>query len=314
MLKECLDFMYYRYNIFDTQDEKKLLATCRALSSPERLRILRLLCEKNYTIKELASICYMTVSSIEFHIRILQEADLIAVVYQPSKKGKIKICQLRFLQFMAYFSSPSFLEETTPVRMEMPVGLYCDADLKFVSGFCTHEEQVMFDDGDYFKPQRAAAGLLWCSNGFVTYRFHNPRYEQEMGSIRISLEICSETLGYSMNWKSDITFSLCGRELCTYTSPGDYGDRPGLISPDWWRARPNSNTHYGDLKTILIDHSGCYLDGRLISSSITSEMFRNERSLLFRIENKPNATHIGGFNLFGRDFGDHPQDIRLELL
>ena len=48
---------------------------------------------------------------------------------------------------------------------------------------------------------------------------------------------------------SDITFSLNGVILGTWTSPGDYGDRRGKYNPSWWFPFLNQ---YGLLKKLTI--------------------------------------------------------------
>ena len=40
--------------------------------------------------------------------------------------------------------------------------------------------------------------------------------------------------------------------------------------------------------------------------------FNGADTLVLRIGNKPDARYKGGFNIFGRGFGDHGQDIRIE--
>jgi predicted transcriptional regulator len=113
-----------------------------------------------------------------------------------------------------------------------------------------------------------------------------------------------------MDWKSDITFSLCGHALCTYTSPSDFGDCRGTLNPDWW---PLNYSQYGELKELIITEKGCFLNGIHVNPSIRIAELSGQSKFVFRIENKKDAEHVGGFNIFGKGFGNHPQNIRMEI-
>lgn len=52
--------------------------------------------------------------------------------------------------------------------------------------------------------------------------------------------------GYNTRWPSDITVSINGMEIGTWTSPGDMGGEHGRLTPDWWTIE---NTQYGFLTT-----------------------------------------------------------------
>ena len=41
--------------------------------------------------------------------------------------------------------------------------------------------------------------------------------------------------------------------------------------------------------------------------------FDNTDTFVLRIGNKPDARYKGGFNIFGKGFGDYQQDIRVEM-
>lgn len=295
----------------DSADHEEISKCSRALSSVVRLKILKSLHDGSKTIARIAKEQYLSVSSTTFHLDILRDAGLIEITYLPSLKGKVKICQNRLDMISVVMSQVAGKSDDDVFVMESPVGNYTDARLDFVSGFCTLEERILFEDGNYFTPRRTEAQLIWCKSGFVEYSFSNIRPADSIESIKISLEICSETLGYEMDWKSDIAFSLCGKRLCGYTSPSDYGDKPGLLSPQWWKKEVC--TQYGDLKTIFISNDGCMLDGRIQNADIKASDFNGQRRFVFRIENPENAKHIGGFNIFGKSFGNHPQDIRMEI-
>lgn len=97
----------------------------------------------------------------------------------------------------------------------------------------------------------------------------------------------------------------------TWTCPGDFGARRGrLMPPDW----PVGSTQYGVLKTWEVRKDGSYLNGERISD-VTTDMLKvmEKPYIKVRIGNKKDAKYVGGFNLFGKHFGDYDQDIILSM-
>ncbi len=307
-----LTFQQHHFSLTRDEDLDAIVSCAHALASPERLRILRKLYETSMTVTEVAKTFYMSVSTAAFHLRILRDAGLIDIELMPGKRGRVQLCQNLFssLHISAYPQDAA--PDTHRVLHEIPVGLYTGAHMKFVAGFCTMDEQIMFDDGDYFTPRRAEAQLLWASGGYVEYTVSNTRPGRELKRISLSLELCSETLNYQNGWKSDITFWLNGIELGTYTSPSDFGGRRGTLNPSWW---PDTSTQFGELKELTITHAGVFLDGyrQITDASPSIESFAGIDTFVLRIGNKVGARFPGGFNIFGRAFGDHGQDIRMEI-
>ena len=253
MNKSPINFLNHEINISNKNNNDKVLAIAKALSTNERLEILNLLQKNSMTVSEISKYFYMSASTATFHLKLLKNAGLINIEMLPSKKGKIQICQINMKSILLYLSTNKPNENKT-VIYNMPVGHYTDAKLDFISGFCTKEKQYMFDNGNYFIPERMSAELIWCKSGFVSYSFSNTMPSKKINEIDFSLELCSETLGYYNNWKSDITFSLNGIELLTYTSPGDFGgERYGNLNPDWWKT--DNSTQYGLLVQIKITYS-----------------------------------------------------------
>ena len=94
-------------------------------------------------------------------------------------------------------------------------------------------------------------------------------------------------------------------------SPGDFGGERGALTPNWWE---EWNSQYGLLKVWKVAEDGSYVDGMRISN-VTLDQLRLEqaRFISVRIGVKENARHVGGINIFGRSFGNYPQDIVLRL-
>lgn len=101
-------------------------------------------------------------------------------------------------------------------------------------------------------------------------------------------------------------------DIGTWTSPGDFGDRPGKLNPKFWGE--TTSTQYGTLKTWKVTDEKATIDDVYLSDITVQDLDILERDFLsFRIGIKEDAIHKGGFNIFGSEFGDHPQDIKLRV-
>ena len=102
-------------------------------------------------------------------------------------------------------------------------------------------------------------------------------------------------------------------EILTFISPGDFGGRKGKFSPDWW---PQISTQYGLLTSVAIRRNGAYLNERLVNRDIClgDLRFAENQCVRFRVGNKDDCRLKGGFNLFGKSFGDYNQDILMEVV
>ena len=49
-------------------------------------------------------------------------------------------------------------------------------------------------------------------------------------------EMCAEYPDVKIDAVSDIDLFLNDEHLCTWQSPGDFGDRRGRYTPSWWHA------------------------------------------------------------------------------
>jgi predicted transcriptional regulator len=157
------------------------------------------------------------------------------------------------------------------------------------------------------------AGLIWFTRGFLEYQFpNNAKLAQNtIEVLEFALELSSEVPGTSADWPSDITLSVNGTEIGTWTSPGDFGDKRGVYTPDWWKLK---GSQYGKLKSWRVTDEGTYVDGVKISPvSLVDLDLSNHHSIRLRIAVKPDAKHPGGINIFGRGFGNYDQDIIMRL-
>ena len=125
------------------------------------------------------------------------------------------------------------------------------------------------------------------------------------------MEISSEAPGVEEHWPSDIYFHMNGVLLGSWTSPGDFGRIQGIYNPPWWFR--NWNQH-GLFKLLTVNDQGTFMDGGRIGDATISDIrIRPGRAIAFRIEVPETARHVGGATLFGKGFGNYPQDIRMRM-
>ena len=183
--------------------------------------------------------------------------------------------------------------------------------LSYPCGLCSAEKIIgLLDIPDSFlNPDRMKAGLLWCGSGTFEYKFpNNTLYStKKLSKLEISLELSSETPGTNSNWPSDITMWINKTEIGTWTSPGDYGDKRGKYTPQWWKLE---GSQYGLLKHYSVTNEGSFVDGVKISDVTLDDLKVSEHhSIRVRVGVKNDAEHMGGMNIFGKGFGNYDQGI-----
>ena len=304
------------YSINNSVDIEKIVNVGVALSRYDRVKILKELSVKPLTLSELSEKLGMAVSSISFHIDILQQADLVTVNYRPGLKGHGKLCIKPTNMVTVLLEDFKERKKLVEKTVEMPVGDYIDINCTAPCGFAGESELIgAYDDPKaMFSPSRTKAELLWFRSGYVSYAFPNDGITADKGysSISFSMEICSEVESSAKDWPSDTTFWINDTEICTWTSPADYGGRRGKFTPDYWFI---NNTQYGVLKRITVSETGAYLDGTLIDENITFSSLNIAKGthISLKIGIKSDAKHVGGLNVFGKRFGDYPQSIIMTL-
>lgn len=301
------------YEIENPEDTNKIALLGRALSSPIRIEILRLLNRKPRLLSEISDELGLQLSSAAFHMRVLEDANLVNIEYSAKKKASQK--------WYSYKSSKNIVLRMRtlfgPTKMpnqyisSINIGDYIDAQFGKSCGFASEKELLMENmPHAVFSKSRHKAQILWCrDSGYVCYALENEyAQERKISSISFSLEICAETNGFNSNFPSDITFEINGIELCVWRCPGDFGDRYGKFTPDWWY--PES-TKYGRLVNLSVKKSGVYFNERIVNKHIKIDDLQlaagNRTTFCIRV--KEDAEHAGGFNLFGEKFGDHNQAI-----
>ena len=284
------------------------LLAYEALASKVRLQIIQLLSKSKMNIKELATELKLSSAIVTMHVKKLENANIV----KTERLGNKKIVSLKVDKIEVNFPKKIFQAFDT-IETSIPIGHYTNYQIEPTCGLATLTDFI--GDVDYPKyfmdPRRMDAQLLWFGKGFLEYQ--TPNYlegDHHLEMVEISLEISSEFPFANDNWPSDITFSLNNIELGTWTSPGDFADVRGKLTPSWY---PDNQNQYGLLKTIRVYPHGTYMEGDLISSVKLSDIPIDVDRWTLRIEVKDDAQHIAGCSIFGKGFGNYPQDIVMKL-
>ena len=305
------------YYLHIESDFSKIAQICQALSSVERIKILHALLYKPKSMTELSKELNIPNTTLTRYVEDLAQAKLIHIYYKPAKKGKLKYCAQNLLS-CKFVINDSVLEDKNKRNyvIEMPIGLYSSYDINKPCGMNGSLAPLEFicTPKDFLLPQRTEAELLWFDYGKLDYDFPLPELDYDKGeyihSISISFEACSEVTNYNNNWPSDITIWLDGTQILTFCSPGDFGGTRGMYTPSYW---PINCTQFGELNKITISNDGVFRNNLLIKNNITLKNFDldNKKSIRFSIGVLEDADHRGGINLFGANFGNYKQAIKM---
>lgn len=296
------------------EDDESMEKIMAALSSKVRRDILRLVDEQSYNISEIAQKLEIPLSNAAFHVKHLQEAGMVNVQEKPASRGMTKIISRKIDEIVIKCTVPQDVSTTTNTQLSIPIGSFTDCKAVPTCGMASAENMIGVDDtpGIFFSPERVNAQIIWLAEGYLEYKI--PNYylmNEEPTELVFSMELCSEVSNYRNDWTSDITFWVNGRELCTWTSPGDFGGRRGRLNPEWWS---DVSTQYGLLKTVRVNNHGVYMDEHKKSSVKISELHLEEGDYFtLRIGIKPDAENVGGLNIFGEKFGDYEQGINVRI-
>lgn len=299
-----------------TKDKENAFTILKSLTSKIRLNILDLLKDKKFNVSDIAKKLGIPQSTVSTNLKFLEEAGLVKVEIAPGKKGVQKLCSPCYEEIVFQLPSMERGPQENTIEVEMPVGLYTDFKVGPPCGLCSKDKIIGFLDvsASFHEPARSTASLIWFERGFVEYKFpNNLPVNKELKKIEVSMELSSEVVGTNKDWPSDITVWINGVETGNWTSPGDFGDKRGKLTPEWWKL---AGSQYGLLKRWSVSKEGTFVDGVKISEvKIVDLGIKNHTSIKAKIGIKEDAENIGGVNIFGSSFGNYAQDIvmRLEL-
>lgn len=264
-------------------------------------------------IGDIAKELDLPASSTAFHVNILEQAGLVQMERQPGNRGTAKFCRIK-----ADFITVNLIKKNTDIdeifSTEMPIGAFFDCKVTPTCGLYGPNGHIGDEDSEksFYCPDRINAGIIWSSSGYLEYKFPNGIPQKRIAKkLSLSMEICSEASGYNEDWKSDITIWINGKDIGTWTCPSDFGSRRGRLNPPSW---PNGSTQYGLPMIWEVRKEGTYLNGEYLGDITIEQLEIMKQSYItVRVGNKSGAQYEGGFNIFGKHYGDYNQDIVLTV-
>lgn len=299
----------YEFFVIDTE---RLLNVSKALSTPQRLDIMKLLSDSSMSIKEISTKLKQPYSSTMLNIEFLEKAGLVETITNYTNMGKIRLCRRLCDKLIIWLNSKMDVSANETVY-NIPIGSYINYNIEKPCGMITSEGSLKTDDNPniFFHEKRHDAILFWFYHGFVEYKFDMTNINKNFKSVELSFEACSEAPLYRNDFKSDITVWINGTEIGSYTCPSDFGGRRGQFYPEFW---PSNLTQYGMLLYWVITDTSVSVNDCIIKKTNIDKLGIRENDVLsIKIGVKKNAKNLGGINLFGSKMGDYAQDIRLKF-
>lgn len=285
----------------------------KALGSEVRVAILELMLEnEGINLNEIAGRLNLTNGALTGHIKKLEDTGIIALNKNYDGRSNNKIYRITYDRILTEVRSEQVRNNV--YQAEIKPGLYTDFKVFPTCGIASPESVIGdYDDPRYFlDPNRAKAELVWFAKGYVEYILPSiiPK-AQRIDEISISAELASEAPGSNDFYPSDIYFSINGVELGYWTSPGDFGNIRGRYTPEWWSITSNQ---YGLMKNLVVNHLGTFIDSIQISGVTIDELnLTSESTIRFRLSVPEKAKHVGGLTIYGRNFGNFEQDIKIQI-
>lgn len=293
---------------------EKSLEVYKALASDTRLEILTRLAEHPTTTTDLAKDMNLSKAIMSRHLNILEKAKLIKSSHPHSASdNRKKIYTLRVDNIHIEFPKRVYLPYKKK-EYEVKVGYFSDFAVRPSCGLASKDAYIgkLDDPRTFVLNERIKASILWLADGYVEYKIPNDlENNQSPETLELSMEIASEFPISANVWPSDITFSINGVNVGTWTSPGNYSDVRGVLNPPWWN---DSHSQYGLLKHLRITNHDTGIDGEKLSDITLSDLNLNDTPVItVRIGIEKDAKYKGGLTLFGEHFGNHPQNILMSL-
>ena len=210
--------------------------SCTALASPVRDRILQLLRRHGpLNVNQISEALELPQSTIATNIQVLEESELDP---HRDRQGTQRPAEdlrgpVRRDHHRARCRGDQPREERHRGR-DAARPLHAASSVSAPAG-CARPKAIIgvLDVPDLFlDPARVKAALIWFGRGYrriqvspTTPRCSRPR-SRRSSSL---LELSSEVPGTNANWPSDISFWVNDVKIGTWTSPGDFGDRRGVL-------------------------------------------------------------------------------------
>ncbi|WP_438838818.1 transcriptional regulator [Streptococcus pluranimalium] len=295
------------------QQHEQALSIFQALSHVDRLKMIEIIESQNVPINHLKQELQISSSSLSKHLKILEKADLISLIYGKDEFRKQKFVSLKTDTINIHFPQRVF-PELSKIRESVRIGHFVDFSATPSCGLATSENIIgRIDHSKSFLHQnRVNASLIWLSQGFLEYKIPKPlKNGDKIEMLDISLEIASEFPISNNTWPTNLNLVLNNIPIGTLVIPGNFSDVRGIYTPSWWA---DEFSQYGLLKHIRINHSDTSIDGVKVSDhNLTETKIEDEDFITFRIEVEEIENRYGGLTIFGENWGNHPQDINFDF-
>lgn len=294
--------------------DKDGISVLKALASDTRVSIIKLLLNSPLTVSELAKELGLSKAIISRDIRLLEDTKLIKL------QENSEISDSRKKKFIL---NVDHIEIDFPKKIHLPykaitseikLGYYSNFSVVPTCGLASSTKVIgeLDDQRAFVSNDRVDASLLWFADGFVEYVIpNNLKKNSRAELLELSLEISSEFPGSNNTWPSDISFYINDVLLGTWTAPGNFSDVRGKLTPSWWE---NGLSQYGVLKHLRVSKNDTGIDGQKISSITLANLnIENSQFIKLKIVTEANSKNKGGLTIFGKHFGNHPQNILLNI-
>jgi len=293
---------------------KRDIHIIKALASDIRMDILTLLQKEEQNINRISELLKIPQSTAATNIQTLEKVGLVSSRLYHGGKGVQKVCSALYDEFIIRMDDSVKTEENV-IEVEMPLGLFIRYDVNVPCGICSHEKILGNLDmpSAFLSPERVKAGLIWFGSGSIDYQFPNNAFDQKrpVRALEFEMELSSEVPGTNPDWPSDISLAVNKVPLGLWTSPGDFGDKRGKYTPEWWKLK---GSQYGILTTWRIDETGSYVNGVKIGDARLGKLeLMAHHSVRLNIAADLKAQNAGGLNIFGKGFGNYERDILMRM-
>ena len=245
--------------------------------------------------------------------------------------GNQRICHKVYDRLIFDFNpqTKSDADDEAYYGTEVPVGNFFGFDAWAPCGLASHSHIIRkWDDPSSFcDVERVNAALVWTAFGYLEYRIPvDPLFiGKRITKVKIELEISPHHMVRTHKALclppdipasritedvSDVTFWVNGVEVGTQTCRLENDRESAIYTPSWWRTLP----YNGELIKISLNDGGCFINRNKLSPMTGAEILSlQERFLTLRVGIKPDAQHMNGIMVFGREFGKYPQGILVKF-
>ncbi|GBG93867.1 ArsR family transcriptional regulator [Ligilactobacillus salitolerans] len=289
------------------------LPVFQALSSAVRLELIQIISTETISATQLAKRMNVSKAAISKNLHILEETDLIRL--EKGADGRELVPRMNVEKINVNFPEKIFPQYHSKVY-SLPVGSYFEIEgVEPSCGLATSNEIVgaMDDVNVFFSAERFRAELLWFTQGEIEYIIPNeiPR-DGKAELVEFDLELSSEFPLSNNNWQSKVGFWINDIFIGAIELPGNYSDVRGTYTPEWW---PDDFSQYGLLKHIRVGKLDTAVDSISISDVNVADLhLEKQRRLALKMAVLPvDGETYGGVTIFGREFGNHHQDIKATI-